>query len=269
MPVSMLIVEGKLDELLLTPILCGSPPVLLGGSKNALAPKAREERRAKRTHVCYLRDRDFDFDPPADTTQPTVDRMQDGNPLGWRWCRHEIENYLLEPDLVTVATGWDKTSYVDRLLEAARRIRFYQIGRWVVGTARRSLPPNYELQTRPDSSEFQLPDDLAVGAIQTWVREHTTAFFERVRQTLDSAAIESELATRTALLTEPFLDSASTVLLWCSGKDLLAALNPWLQTQGTTAGNLRASLRDWARAHPEDVLIHLPEWNRLVQILRA
>ena len=269
MPVSKLLVEGKLDEELLVPILGGNPVIVRGGSKNSLAPKAREERRTAHATVCYLRDRDFDYDPPVDTAQPTVDTLDKGSPLGWRWCRHEIENYMLEPDLVVTVTGWDKGAYVGQLLEAARRIRFYQIGRWVIGTARRSLPPNHDLQTRPDVNELQLPADLTERPIQTWVREHTAAFFERIRQALDIPAINTALTERAALLTEPFFSTVPTVLLWCSGKDLLAALDPWLNTQGATPGEFRASIREWIRDHPEQALMHLPEWNSLVQILRA
>jgi hypothetical protein len=272
MPVTTLLVEGDLDAQLLQPIFNGSPLVVKGGSKNSLPPQVLQARRTTRANVCYLRDRDFDSDPPQDATQPVVDRVHQGSVLGWHWCRHEIENYLLEPELVARATGWDQTVYVAQLLEAGRRIRFYQIGRWVVGTARRSLPPHYELQTRPEGvadNEFRLPADLAEEAVRQWVRQHTAAFFSRVEQALASHVVEAALVARATLLTEALLASAPTALLWCSAKDLLTALEPWLRTQGTDAGALRARVRDWVRSNPEETLNLLPEWNRLLHLLRA
>jgi hypothetical protein len=62
--------------------------------------------------------------------------------------------------------------------------------------------------------------------------------------------------------------SAANVLRWCSGKDLLAALEPWLQTQNLPdAGSFRAMMRDWIRGHPEEATRCLPEWDRLRQLV--
>ena len=104
MPIAKLFVEGKLDSEVLAPVLGGSPTVQQGGNKHALKPRARIEHCENRIAAGYLRDRDFDFDPPANLSNPTVDYMEGGVPIGWRWCRHEIENYLLEPAIIHAAT---------------------------------------------------------------------------------------------------------------------------------------------------------------------
>jgi hypothetical protein len=127
-PVSVLLVEGKLDAEVLNPVL-GLLPVRLtlerGGSKSSLKPKARDRRQGPTgIAACYLRDRDFDFDPPPSAALPVVDsHVETGAVLGWRWCRHELESYLLEPRLVEAATGWNVADYSRELLAAAQSLQ--------------------------------------------------------------------------------------------------------------------------------------------------
>ncbi len=105
MPVNLLIVEGNLDNEILTMVFAGEPAVKTGGSKNGLAPQARYEREKNRVKVAYLRDRDFDHEPSPDYHTITIDRQDGDTVLGWRWARHEIENYLLDPAIVERVIG--------------------------------------------------------------------------------------------------------------------------------------------------------------------
>jgi hypothetical protein len=236
MPVSQLFVEGGLDVDVLQAVLKGNPQVVLGGSKNALPARARVEREVSRTDVRYLRDRDYDYDPPADLFQPAVNRTDNkGTVLGWHWCRHEIENYLLEPGMVVAAMGWDLIIYQAELVTAAQRIWHYQAARWAVGIARQGLPPNYELETKPTvcaGHDFRLPDDLSENASPQWARDQVGDFQGRVDKILARASVDASLAARAGLFTDALLGSPSNVLVWFSGKDLLAALEAWLQVQG-------------------------------------
>lgn len=224
--------------------------------------------------ACYLRDRDFDYEPPIDTTQPVVDQRVGAEILGWHWCRHEIESYLIDPALVLAATGWDRAGYAEALVAAGEQIRHYQSARWVVGTARRSLPPHHELSTRPDGLEgdFRLPQALDDPLTHDWARQHLSAFLTRVENSLGAAAVEQSIASRSGLLTEARFDDVSEVLLWCSGKDLLAALEPWLNARGhPNAGAFRAfrrRMRNWVIENPDAALACLPERQALVQFLR-
>jgi hypothetical protein len=268
--VSKLLVEGKLDAEVLGSILAGHPLVVPAGAKGSLAPECRRERQ-NRIDACYLRDRDFDYDPPEDAGQPCVDREHEGTVLGWHWCRHEIENYLLDPAVVVQATGWAQPDYEAQLVDAAKRIRPYQIARWVIGTARRSLPPNHELRTRPDEvgDKLRLPADLREEAVGSWARQQIAAFYDRVSASLNPAAIESAFAVRAGQLTDTALSAPAYVLTWCSGKDLLVALEPWLRSIGEGgAGEFCSRLRAWVREHPAAVLGLLPEWDHLVTGLR-
>lgn len=273
MPVSRLLVEGKLDVEIFAALFGGRPPVDIGGSKQSLAPRARTERQGGNADVCYVRDRDFDYDPPNDAAQPVVDRTHAGRVLGWRWCRHEIENYLIDPEVVVAATNWERATYTAALVDAAQRIRYYQMARWVVGTARRSLPPHFELYTKPDDlqdHDFRLPRDVSEGVSVQWANGHVARFYARVGQALAPQAMSTSSVSCAARIAESLLAATANVLLWCSGKDLLAALEPWLQTQNLPdAGSFRAMMRDWIRGHPEDTLRCLPEWNVLRQLLRV
>jgi len=270
-PVSKLLVEGELDARLLAAVLGGRPLVVRGGSKNALKPKTQEERKTNRL-VCYIRDRDFDMDPPADRSCPAVHTQDEhGRVIGWNWCRHEMENYLLEPRIVSQATGVEEVDYRAALRQAAGRILDFQAARGAIGITRRTLPPNYELQTRPGDAKGdipKLPADLGTLAVSEWACAQAATFRDRLCPQLDPAAIGKCIAERRELLA-PLVSSVDEILVWFAGKDLLSALEPWLDVAGLgNPGAFRARLRDWFADHAEDALALLPEWQRLVALLR-
>lgn len=273
MPVTRLLVEGNLDVEILGTLNAGSTVVIRGGSKNSLGPRTQSEREAGATQTCYVRDRDYDYFPPGDLTQPVVDRQYQGSILGWRWCRHELENYLIDPKLVVAATGWERAEYEAALHEAATRIRCYQAARWAVGTARRALPPHHDLDTRPlecSGHDFRLPADLAEGSCSQWACSHAAAYLTGVTTVLRAEALLESLQARLKQFSEEFLQSCELILAWFSGKDLIAALQDWLQAkQVKNPGEFRAALRDWVRAQPTCALGHLPEWQRLCDALHA
>jgi hypothetical protein len=82
MPVDLLYVEGSLEVEVLYPILLGAPVLKKGGSKGSLRPRATTERIENHVRAGYLRDRDFDYDPPADLAMPTIDHSHDITGLG-------------------------------------------------------------------------------------------------------------------------------------------------------------------------------------------
>lgn len=268
MPVTVLLVEGDLDVQVLQPVL--GLRVERVGSKGSLRPRAREQREDKQVLACYLRDRDFDYDPPGTVAAPVEDsRLSPGGPvLGWHWCRHELESYLLEPALVEAATKWSAASYVPALMEAATRIAPYTSARWAVGIARRSLPPLRDLPTRPPlSNELKLPADCTEAACCKWAREHTGHYLRDVDAALGQGAVDGSLQRskeRLAGLTTP-----EGVLVWHAGKDLLAALAKVLPGPFRDKAVLfLRELRDWVRANPTVALSLLPEWQALQAALR-
>lgn len=275
MPVSVLLVEGKLDAEVLSPVLMTLPvkvalePV---GTKSSLRPRARDRRQGLAgVPTCYVRDRDFDFDPPVDMSQPTVDSRHDaGGVLGWRWSRHEMENYLLEPRLVEAATGWGAADFARELLAAAKNLQHYTAARWAVGIARRSLPPFNELPTRPAelTNEIKVPADCSQTACFTWALQHVDAFRRQVEGTLEVAAVQASLAERAHRLTG--LMTTDEVLTWHSGKDLLAALAPLIATRPEANPKAFLSrLRRWVQGSPREAVGLFPEWQALLTALAA
>ncbi len=275
MPVSLLLVEGKLDMEILTAIFNGHPTVREAGAKYSLAPRtriAREENGQGTGDICYLRDRDFDYEPPRDTSRPEIDRpYKDGSTLGWHWCRHEIENYLIDPDLVALAKAWNRDEYATALTDAATRIRHYQVARWAIGTVRRQLRPPHQLRTRPEdfgNSPYTLPTDLSAEGTSSWASAQTECFREHVERALSAHAVQIELGNRRRTLSEELLADPGSSLLWCSGKDLLAALEPWLadRNAGSPATFIN-QVRDWVRENPERAVASFPEWDALARML--
>jgi len=277
MPVDRLLVEGSLDAEVLGQVLSGNPPIENAScSKDALCPKTRSERHRTDSNVCYLRDRDFDYEAPTDRSAPEVDQVdkQQGNAvLGWHWCRHEMENYLLDPAIVTRVLPVAQGDYESALTAAASQIAAYQASRWAVGTARRALPPHYELRTRPDEAgrhEFFLPNDMSETCSRAWAIDHTTAHRDRIGHCLSADSVSAVFAEKQAFFQEHVARSPAEALVWFSGKDLMLALLSFWQTQGLDGPNaFRRKARDWMYEHPEDTMSAIPEWQILVRILRT
>jgi hypothetical protein len=223
------------------------------------------DRRKKVPLTCYLRDRDFDYDPPQDCSAPVIDAQAGSTVLGWHWSRHEMESYLLEPRLVEQATGWAQAAYVPALLKAARQIVFYTSARWAVGMARCSLPPFRELSTRPEnlSNEIKIPGDCSETGCDGWALTHVAAFFNQIEPVLKKEAVAAVLAERKQRLSS--LSGPADVLCWHAGKDLLAALAPSLPGRFKDHPKVfLASLRNWVRDHPGPACALFPEWSALL-----
>lgn len=277
MPVMRLLVEGDLDQQLLQNVLSGNPTVVATkGSKNSLGPMTREDRKKSRNlNICYLRDRDFDYDPPETQHGPIVDdhdQDHEGSVLGWRWCRHEIENYMLEPSIVRAVTGISIDGYITAMHEAAHKIRFYQSARWTIGIARRELQPPHKFKTRPiqaKKKEHYLPDDLSENFSWDWVDSTSESFSERVSSALNRTTLRSHFEKMLDNYNSNIQNSFGNILLWFSGKDLFKGLEPWISIKGyKNSGEFCSSLRDWFQDHPDDVLDLLPEWKSFVNYLR-
>lgn len=273
MPIAKLFVEGKLESESLTPILEGSPVLQRGGSKNALKARALTEREENSVDAGYLRDRDFDYDPPEDLSRPTVDYERDGITIGWRWCRHEIENYLIEPMLISSAMQWPVANIEDAIRQAAKNIRHYEAGRWTIGTVRRQLPPHYELNTRPDNlknKDIGVPAVLDVSTIHDWISNSIGNHRDRIASAMNADSVRDTFDGYIARFDDDFLVDIPNILLWFSGKDILAGMENGLKKQGIdNAGKFREKLRNWVRENPQQALEWLPEWSSLTAILRS
>jgi hypothetical protein len=183
----------------------------------------------------------------------------------------EIENYLIDPAVVSEALSWPTSDVEEAIRQAAMKIRSYQAARWTVGIARRALPPQYDLLTRPDGlNEIGLPSALECAAVRTWALNSIGDHRLRIAAATSDAAVRASFDDLVARFDDAFIANVAQTLLWFSGKDLLAGMDGWLVARGIASpGAFRALLRDWMIANPARTLALLPEWNGLVEVLRA
>ena len=200
-----------------------------------------------------------------------MDGVDGGVPFGWRWCRHEVENYLIDPAVGSESMAWPMAEVEEALRRSATKIRSYEAARWTIGIVRRSLPPHYELKTQPDGlNEIDLPPALEPAAVNAWALKSIEDYRQPMTAVTDAAATQTSLAAFAAQFDDTFIGDVAKVLLWFSGKDMLAGMADWLITKGlANPGAFRASLRDWVIANPVRTLELLPEWNGLTEVVRA
>lgn len=233
MPISQVLVEGNLDTEILTAVFGGDPVVVKGGSKNGLKPQAQRMWERTRTPVVYLRHRDFDYDPPNDPGSPVVDSTDKASAVakGWHWSRHEIENCLLDPSLVSVATGRQRQEVERTIVASAARILVYEQARWVIGATRRTLPPLYRLSTRPtrlSSADLGIPqegeDELRDPS---WAGEQIQRFLGVVDERMNESAVAVLMRAYQRQLESALESGCSAVLHWFSGKDPIVPHAAW------------------------------------------
>jgi hypothetical protein len=295
-------VEGKLDakilgRLLLNKLTVSGKQFIVQrrGYKNTLANEAMTVAKDG-NDVCFLRDRDFDYLPPDDLLHPkqikreviTI-KLPNNQKIkreikGWHWCRHEIENYLLTPEIVAKASyrkkygyRFDITEYQEELRKAAEKIRFYEAARWAIGKAKLCLPPKQELYSRPIDildKPMAIPHDCSCDAIETWLINTTYAFYQQISDALKEEAVKKEYRYYVNFFDWLFCQDITKVLVWFSGKDLLATLEPWCIKKGyqdvaAFRETLTNNLIEWLRRNPEEVWAILPEWKALIHCLQT
>lgn len=270
--VTMLYVEGKADEKLLIPLLSdGVRAITRGGSKHSLPVLVRYDLLYGKGSR-YLRDRDFDAEPPAphERGQPTEDRDGDGTVVGYRSVRHEIENYYLDVRFGEAVAKVNAAEWSQQIELGGTTIRNYQAGRWTMGQIRERLHTGTRLNTRPQAlkSEYELPASLAEGDVFSWVRSQTDAFRNDVANTVSAGVVENLFKEYQGKLNA--VTSYSDVLLWHSGKDLIAQMKGYLQSKkfnDPDAYMNKVSL--WVQQNKKEALSFFPEWQELKNLLNA
>lgn len=136
---------------------------------------------------------------------------------------------------------------------------------------RRVLPPHYELRTRPDNlNEFALPLELELSAVNEWALNNIETHRQRITTETDPSSVQRSFDAFVARFDDAFVHDVTNVLIWFSGKDILAGMSEWLNTRAfANPGAFRASLRDWIIANPERTLELLTEWNTLIKVFKA
>jgi hypothetical protein len=184
MPVSVLLCEGGAhspDVRLLTKLLAGRCEVRPFGGKYGMGSLVKGMRRLiDRDTVFGILDGDFAdvWMPPTATPQSWV--ASDGDVLGWRWERKEIENYLIDPAVVARALGTtapNPAAYQLALESARDRLTLYQAARAALSRSRQRFSPLACSFGRQRGREGDcLPDATSETACREGIRECVEAY---------------------------------------------------------------------------------------------
>lgn len=134
MPINVLLCEGVYqspDRIILSRLLKGYCQILPIGSKRNMLNQLEVRRRESHAKIYGLQDRDFVKDWEILTNQPKTWKHRGTHQLlGWYWERKEIENYLVDPAVVSKALGNKMPKNYLIFLEQARdKIWRYQAAR--------------------------------------------------------------------------------------------------------------------------------------------
>ncbi|KEO81866.1 hypothetical protein [Tumebacillus flagellatus] len=286
MPVTQLFVEGEFDSNLISAVLQEADleiTVTPKGPKYGLQSKVLEERGRLGGTIFYLRDRDFDFGLTEIGDAPELlEANLDGvvTHLGWRWSRHEIENYVAEPAVLSEVASLvarrtiSVEEVTNKLTESAQTLRFYQAARWTIGTAKKVLPPyNKEINSRPMKKEWRLPPAEALTAESNvqWVLDMTNPFLNQVQSVLNEQQIRADFEKYVELFSEANCNNIQWVLHMCSGKDLLTGLKDWFIELGFQSPKdvVSTVINHVVQHDPQLPLRHIPEFQAFCQLIQA
>ena len=278
MSVNILYCEGgknSPDIRVLLNILSGICTVRPAGSKYGLDRQIlfiKQENLLPSSVVAALKDRDFDSDesPLVNSPRNWLARVNNQSiQVGWSWERKEIENYLIDPEVVSHALGSKAPPIEDyraALEESAKTIADYTAARIALSLSRHQplLPLNNFWGNMAGQHPF--PDRLAeldcrVG-IKDAVRQYEQVQIIREDDVLNSFEQLLSLCRFGGSRFQNFLT-------FFSGKDLLCGM--------------RSALIGWRLGEPfvflerivkgienstENVSSWIPEWNQLRQVVQ-
>ena len=270
MPLTTLLCEGQsksLDPVVLGALCAGSPLLIhpVGGKLSLGAHHAGfiHGRRVSDDACKALRDRDFDYEPRVDEPELVEWKWSD-RVIGWRWKRHELESYLVDPALAKVALEKHHAAltaiYDEVFLRAVERVRPWAAARWTVGAVARE---HRRIDTRPDPDAAKLPDESkSVASCRAWLHAHVDAHAERIP---GDAERDRRFDDRLAVISRTL--DVNGALLWFPGKDLLAAVaeaGAALGATTKTSGDLLKDLQEWVRDNPDRARELVPAFRAIV-----
>ena len=274
MPVNVLYCEGgrnSPDTRVLLNVSTGICAVRPAGSKYGLDRQIlfiKQENLLPSSIVAALKDRDFDKDesPPVNSPRNWSATVQNNNiQVGWSWERKEIENYLIDPEVVSHALGSKAPpleAYRAALEESATTIADYTAARIALSISRQPLLPlkNYWGNM---GGQHPFPDRLAESdcraGITDVVRQYEQAQIVRENDVL--VAFEDLLS-----MCRVGGCKFQNFLTFFSGKDLLCGMRSALIGWGLGEPFVfRERIVKGIENSTENVSSWVPEWVQLRQ----
>lgn len=270
MPVTVILsegVSGSPDVRILGKLLEGRCEIKPSGSKYGLGACILARREATNACTTYgLIDGDFVQDWHSHRSdEPKRWETSDRVHLGWRWARKEIENYIIDPTLVSKALGDaapNAEAYHRTLFEARNRISDYEAARTALAVSRprfQDLPSNFG---RPRGKEkHPIPDVFDERSCRQGLRQVIEA--HQSTQLVDLSIVERQFES---LLPECRSGGVRyhNFMAAFAGKDLLWAMDDDLRTAGFGgAPAFREKVLVGIASTTEDIADWLIEWKRL------
>ncbi len=265
MPVDVLLCEGvsgSSDARIVRTLLAGTCSIEPSGSKHGMDTRVLAWRAATPgSTIACLRDADLDSPWPRERERPQqwVKNTAGGQSvnLGWLWSRTEVENYVIDPNVVASALGFDaptQTQYQEILVRATERLAAYTAARVALSMNQitfKSLLSQWDKR--------RLPRNLEKSAY----RKHLKRLMRECGQ--GSASSEKQVLGRFKVLLREFEENGirrSDYLHTYSGKQLLIQISADLPTISfADFGSFReAILLAIERADQTDIILWVPEW---------
>ncbi|MEC4895156.1 MAG: hypothetical protein SAL07_20535 [Oscillatoria sp. PMC 1051.18] len=275
MSVNILYCEGgknSPDIRVLLNILSGICTVKPAGSKYGLDRQIlfiKQENLLPSSVVAALKDRDFDLNESLPTHSPRNWLVKDNNQdiqIGWSWERKEIENYLIDPEVVSRALGSKAPpieNYRTALEESAKNIADYTAARIALSLSRQRLLP---LNNCWGGGKHPFPDRLAESdcrvGITDVVRQYEQAQIIREDDVLNSFEQLLSVCRVGGVRFQNFLT-------FFSGKDLLCGMRSALIGWGLGEPFVfRERIVKGIENSTEDISSWIPEWTQLRQVVQ-
>ncbi|MBF0551184.1 MAG: hypothetical protein HQK60_11680 [Deltaproteobacteria bacterium] len=269
MPVTLLLCEGgnnSPDVRVLNKLLSGLCEVRPMGGKYGMGERIKARREAfKRDVVFGLLDGDFldQWVVPQNKPGPWV--SSDGIQLGWRWERKEIENYLIDPQVVSRALGHGApptARYGQALRQASDKIAIYQAARTALSVCRRRFRPlPSAFGPARGREEHPFPDDLTEIGCRQGIRQAV-----ETHQDTQTVTVQDVLACFNNYLPDFLVNGVRSqhYLHAFAGKDILWAMDEHLrQYEFAGAMAFREKILQGIRQTSEDIADWHPEWRAL------
>ncbi|MCC3527164.1 MAG: hypothetical protein JGK21_02900 [Microcoleus sp. PH2017_22_RUC_O_B] len=277
MSVNVLYCEGgknSPDIRVLLNVLSGICTVRPAGSKYGLDRQIlfiKQEQLLPNSIVAALKDRDFDNDesPPVNFPRNWLARVHSQDiQVGWSWERKEIENYLIDPEVVSHALGSKAPPIEDyraALEESAKTIADYTAARIALSISHQPLLPLKNCWGNM-GGQHPFPERLAESDCRVGITD-VVRQYEQAQILLE----DNVLVSFEQLLSICRVGGCrfQNFLTFFSGKDLLCGM--------------RSALIDWGLGEPfvfrerivkgienstENVSSWVPEWDQLRQIVQ-
>lgn len=277
MPVNELLCEGapgSADARILNKLLAGLTQTVVrpSGHKYGMGYMILARREARpRQGIAGIIDGDFRENWPAsvETSVPATweDRDQEDSQhqYGWRWSRKNIENYLIDPQIVSRALGAqapDETRYRDMLDRAASELGVYTAARTALTMSRRRFRPlSNRWGRRRGRDKILCPDDLTESACREEIRNLVASHGS------EHAVTEEDAIGHFERLKPEFTEGGRRRedFLWTyDGKDILVHMDQELRSLRYDGyGAFTARIVKSIEESDEDIGTWLTEWGIL------